>query len=229
LLVVIVITTAAQAALIDVWRAEDITLDDGDGVGSWSSASNRVAGASGTETPILRKNATPVGGQVVRFNGAQRMSVSSSPVGGLNAFSVAIVFKAVAAGAGDNAQWWGKTGLVDAEEGGVTSDWGTVVTETGQVGIGTGNSDVSTYSSGPSLVGANYHVSVFAWGGGSQAVYIDNRAPVTQAGVSTVARNSAGISWDFCLAFFHSPPPPIGFTSGRLRSCRGLFQMLFPS
>src|SRR5882762_746368 len=60
LLVVIGITTAAQAALIDVWRAEDINLDDGDGVGSWSSASNRVAGASGTETPILRKNATPV-------------------------------------------------------------------------------------------------------------------------------------------------------------------------
>jgi hypothetical protein len=184
-----------RAALIDVWRAEDLTLNDGDGVGAWNSASNRVASAAVAETPVLRRNATPAGGKAVRFSGTQRMSVSSSPVGGLNAFSVAIVFKAAAAGAADNAQWWGKTGLVDAEEPGVTSDWGTALTETGQVGIGTGNGDVSTYSSGPSLVGSNYHVAVFTWGGSSQSVYVDNRPGVTQGPVSSTARNSAGISF----------------------------------
>src|SRR5436305_14656131 len=78
------------AGLIDVWRAEDLTLDDGDTVGSWSSASNRVAGANVTENPILRKNVTPAGGQAVRFNGTQRMSVPSRPVGGLSTFSRAI-------------------------------------------------------------------------------------------------------------------------------------------
>src|SRR4051812_29858015 len=86
ILAIVGIATVAQAALIDVWRAEDIGLDDGDAIGSWSSASNRVAGASGTDTPILRKNATPVGGKALRFNGANRMMVSSSPVGGLSAF-----------------------------------------------------------------------------------------------------------------------------------------------
>src|SRR5262249_2967100 len=90
---------------------------------------------------------------------------------------------------------WGKSGLVDAEEPGVTSDWGTVIGESGQVGIGTGNPDNSTYTIAPTLVGTNYHVGVFTWGGGSQAVYVDSRAPVAQNGVSMTTRNSAGCSF----------------------------------
>src|SRR5258706_12890839 len=148
----------ASGALLDVWRAEDLNLNDGDGVGSWNSASNRVASANVTESPVLRGGVTPAGGKAVRFFGAQRMSVASSPVGGRTAFSVAIVFRAGASGAGDNAQWWGKTGLVDAEEPGRTSDLGTVLAETGQVGIGTGNPDNTTYSTGVTLFGSRYHV-----------------------------------------------------------------------
>ena len=185
----------SQAALIDVWRAEDLNLNDGDAVGSWNSASNRVAAANVTENPILKRNVTPTGGKAVRFTGTQRMSVSSSPVGGLSSFSIAIAFKVAGAGANDSTQWWGKSGIIDAEEGGVTSDWGTVVTESGQIGMGTGNPDNSTYTSGTTLVGPNYHVAVFTWGGGSQAIYLDNRAPVMQGGVSTTPRNSAGISF----------------------------------
>src|SRR4051794_32898363 len=92
---------SSQAALLDVWRAEDLNLNDGDVVGSWASASNRVAGANVTENPILKRNATPAGGKAVRFTGTQRMSVSSSPVGGASAFSMAIVFKVAGAGAND--------------------------------------------------------------------------------------------------------------------------------
>src|SRR6185436_18565233 len=80
--------------------------------------------------------------------------------------------------------------IVDAEQGGVTSDWGTVFDQNGQVGIGSGGPDVSTYSAGPSLVDGNYHVAVLTWGNGAQAVYVDSRAPVNQAGVSGVGRNS---------------------------------------
>src|SRR5258706_8666864 len=141
----------ASGVLLDVWRAEDLNLNGGDGVGSWNSASNRVASANVTESPVLKRGVTPAGGKGVRFLGAQRMSVASSPVGARTAFSVAVVFRAGAPGANDNAQWWGKTGLVDAEEPGVTSDWGTVLSETGQIGIGTGNPDNTTYSSGISL------------------------------------------------------------------------------
>ncbi|HXJ73236.1 MAG TPA: hypothetical protein VNM37_10290, partial [Candidatus Dormibacteraeota bacterium] len=183
-----------RAELLDVWRAETLNLNDGDAVGTWSTVSNRfTANAAVGEQPILRRNATPAGGSVVRFNGNQRLT-APSPVGGRTAFSVALVFRAGAAGAGNNAQWWGKTGLVDAEQPGVTTDWGIVLTETGQVGIGSGNPDISTYSAGASVVDSTYHVAVFTWGAGVQAVYLDNRPAVTQSGVSSGARGNTGIS-----------------------------------
>src|SRR5437870_11739001 len=65
---------AGFAALIDTWRAEDLNLNDGDAVGTWSSASNRVANAAVGEQPLLRLNATPGGTKAVRFNGAQRLT-----------------------------------------------------------------------------------------------------------------------------------------------------------
>ncbi len=197
--VVALLLTAActNAALLDVWRASSLNLNDNDAVGSWSSTNGLTATGASGEQPVLKLNATPTGNKVVRFSGGQRMSVGTSPVGGRSAFSMAIVFKASGAGANNNAQWWGKSGLVDAEEPGVTSDWGTVIDELGRVGIGTGNTDLSTYSGGTggaSLVDGNYHVAVFTWGGGSESVYVDTNAAVTQVGASTTARNNAGIS-----------------------------------
>ena len=82
------------------------------------------------------ESSSAAGGSAVRFGigvNRARMAVANSPVGGRAAFSIALVFRADAVGAGDNAQWYGKTGLIDAEQGGVTSDWGTVLTETGNV------------------------------------------------------------------------------------------------
>lgn len=146
----------APAALLDTWRAQDVNLNDGDSVGTRTSVNSRSADAASGKQPLLRLNATPAGTKSVRFTGTHRMTAPNSPVGGRSAFSMAIVFKASASGVNDNTQWWGKTGLVDAEEPGVQSDWGTVMTETGQVGIGTGNGDVSTYSSGTSLVDNNF-------------------------------------------------------------------------
>ena len=106
------------------------------------------------------------------------------------------MFRADAPGANDAGNnWYGKTGIVDAEQGGVVADWGTVITETGNVGFGSGNPDISTYSVGASLVDSNYHVAVFTWGGGKQTVYVDNRAPVSASGVSTGARNTSAFSF----------------------------------
>src|SRR6185503_3825308 len=133
------IVSPADAALIDAWRADTLNFNDCDAASPWTSTSGLTATGNTGEQPTLKLNATPVGGRVVRFNGTQRLAVGSSPVGLRTAFSVAIVFKASAIGANNNAQWWGKSGIVDAEEPGVTSDWGTVINEAGQVGIGTGN------------------------------------------------------------------------------------------
>src|SRR5688572_13467744 len=100
---------ASPAAMIDRWLAADLEhLDDGDFVGAWTSRSNRVVAGSPGLQPTLRKNATPVGGSVVRFN-RHWLTSSDSPVGGASAFSIAIVFRASQPGANGAAQWYGKS------------------------------------------------------------------------------------------------------------------------
>lgn len=150
---------APAATLIDVWRADSLGLNDGDTVSTWTSASNRTAN-SAVGAPVFKQGVTPAGGPAVRFN-MNRMSVASSPLGGTTAFSIALIFKPDAVGANANVQWYGKTGLIDAEQGGVTADWGTVITETGNVGLGIGAGDTSLYGTGASLVDGGYHVAVF--------------------------------------------------------------------
>ncbi len=188
------LSPVSAANLIDVWRAEDLNLNDGDAISTWTSASNRVANnAAGTGQPVLKLGVTPAGGKAVRFNG-NRLAIGSSTVGGRTAFSLVYVFKADAVGANANAQWYGKSGIVDAEQPGVAADWGSVITETGNVGIGIGNGDTSLYSTGASLVDGAYHIAAFTWGGGVQSVYVDSRAPVSVAS-PTAARNNVGFSF----------------------------------
>ena len=184
-----------HAALLDVWRAEDLAqLNDGDTVGTWTSASNRVASANAGDQPVFKRAVTPGGTDVVRFN-RSFMTVPSNPCGSRTAFSLVIVFKADAAGANDAANWYGKSGIVDAEEPGVTLDWGTVIDQNGQVGIGTGSPDQTIYTTGTSLVDGQYHVAVFTWGSGSQAVYLDDRAPLSLSGVTSGARDNVNIAF----------------------------------
>ncbi len=184
----------ARAALLDVWRAENLGLNNGDPVGAWTSASNRVATGATGERPVYILNGTPAGGPVVRFN-RQWLTSASNPAGGRTAFSVVVVFKPTGAGSAAGANWYQRTGLVDAEQGGVGNDWGTVFDDQGRVAIGSGNPDTTTYSTGGSLLDGNFHVAVFAWGGGSQSIYVDQRPVVTQSGVATAARNNATVSF----------------------------------
>jgi hypothetical protein len=185
----------SRAALVDQWLADGLTtLGDGDVVSSWTSASNRTVAAGIGLQPSLRKNVTPAGGAVVRFN-RHFMSTGSSPIGGATAFTIAVVFRASALGANEaGGNWYGMSGIVDAEQGGVTTDWGTVLDNGGRVGMGTGSPDITTLSAGVSLVDSNFHVAVFTWGGASQVVYVDNRTPVTRTGVTTVARGNGGFA-----------------------------------
>ena len=82
---------------------------------------------------------------------------SGSPVGGLTNFSIAMVFKADAVGGNYSTQWYGKSGIVDAEQPGITADWGVVIDQNGQLGLGIGNPDQSVYlTSSPSLVNTEF-------------------------------------------------------------------------
>lgn len=188
-----------SAALVDVWRANDLNiLNNGDAVGSWNSASNRTGSAVVGAQPILLKNATISGDSAVQFN-ASRLTIASSPVAGLTAFSMAVVFKVDQPGADEGSGWATKSGIVDANQNG-SNDWGLSVRETGFVSFGTGSggADSTVYLDNqptyPSVVDGKYHVLVCTWGGGSQAMYMD-RLPVKTGAASTGARDNAGLSF----------------------------------
>ena len=179
---------------VDRWLADDLAgLNDGEAVGIWTSQGHRAATGSAGLQPTFRKKASPVGGPVVRFN-QSFMTVGDSPLGGATSFSLALVFKPAAGGA-NGGNWYQCTGLVDAEQSFVMTDWGTVLDASGRVALGTGSPDTTTFSSGASLVDSNFHVAVFTWGGGAQSVYVDNRPAVSQSGVSTSARMNAGFAF----------------------------------
>lgn len=192
-----ILPALAPAALVDSWRASDLTgLDNGDAVAGWTSTGNRTLASQASVQPIYLKNATPAGGPSVRFNNNWLRIPNNSPVHGLTNFSIALVFKADAVGGNYAGNWYGKTGIVDAEEPSVVPDWGTVVDENGRVGFGVGSPDLSLYStSAPSVVDGNYHAAVFTWGGGTQAVYLDNRWTNTVTGASILPRDNAGLSF----------------------------------
>lgn len=192
-----------SAAVLDVWRADDLSaLDNGDAVGSWNSMSNRLATAAVGSLPLMVKNATVSGKPSVHFDNS-RMTIPSSPVGGLNAFSLVVVFKADQAGVNDKSGWSGKTGIVDANETGTANDWGFAIRDTSFICFGTGGSsgdqtvylDNLTLPNYPVVVDGKYHVAVSTWGAGSQTLYLDNLPGKTQSGVSTLIRNDAGLSF----------------------------------
>lgn len=198
---ILALAVSVPAALVDVWRASDLNLlDDGDSVGSWSSRSNRLATAPVGEEPVFRKKATPTDDSSVHFD-FNRLIVPSSPVAGLSAFSLAVVFRVDQNGADDGSGWSTKSCIVDANQSGVTNDWGFAVRDTGYVCFGTGSpggSDATVYLDNqptyPSVVDGKFHVVVCTWGGGVQTMYMDGLPSKSQSGVSTVARGDAGMS-----------------------------------
>lgn len=190
------------AALIDSWLAADLAaLDDGDAVGAWRSSAGRLAAAPSGDEPLLHRNSTPTGEPAVRFQ-RNRMTVPSSPVAGLQAFTLAVVFKVEEPGVDDGSGWTTKSGIVDASQSGAANDWGFVVRDTGFIAFGTGSaggSDRTVYLDNqpdyPSVVDSRFHVAVCSWGEGSQTLYLDAYPPKTQSGVSTASRGNPGLSF----------------------------------
>ena len=188
--------TTMESALTDRWLADDLNhLNDGEAIETWSSAGGHPVSATGSDRPQLKKAVTPAGGSVVRFDSSFMTSgPGTSPLGGASAFSVALVFKPSAAGA-SGPNWYHCGGLVDAEQPGVTLDWGIAFDGLGRVAIGTGQPDTTTFSSGPSLLDGYFHAVLFTWGGGAQSVYVDQQPAVTQTGAATAARMDAGFAF----------------------------------
>jgi hypothetical protein len=194
-IVLLVAGSHGFGALLDVWRASDLeVLAEGDAVGSWTSLSNRSAVASVGNQPIIHKNATPAGSPVVRFN-QNRLVSTANPVSGRSAFSLVVVFKAAEAGIREEANWFGKSGIVDASQPGIANDWGLSIRESGVVCFGTGNPDSTVYLDSapfPSVVDDQYHIAVCSWGEGRQTMYLDGYGGRSRTSVSTTRRDTEG-------------------------------------
>ncbi|MGC3959937.1 MAG: lamin tail domain-containing protein [Verrucomicrobiota bacterium] len=191
---------SAEAAVADLWRATDFSgsLNNGDSVASWSSTGGRALSATSSSglRPNFFANVTPAAGPVVRFDQDRVRRTDNSPVAGRTSFSIAVVFRLNGLGQGELSQWYNNTGLIDAEQGGVTADWGLAVTSTGQLGWGIGSPDTTLYlAATPSLVDSNFHAGVFTWGDGELAAYLDNQYSVTAVTTAAAPRNNAGLAF----------------------------------
>lgn len=161
-----------EPALEMKWVAQDLTgtLANGAAVTAWTrqdgtEAWTTTAADGGVGTPLLVTNATPSGRAAVNFGGNSRLGLSAAanPVAIETAFTVVMVFKANAAGAGAQGNWFDNTGLLDGDESGVVNDWGVSFASTGRPALGVGNPDASLYAGGSSLVDGNWHVLVASW------------------------------------------------------------------
>lgn len=124
-------------------------------------------------TPVATQSASFTGtpGQsYIRADGTPYNNVSQS-------FSVAFWLKANGNSL-SGGQWYFGNGLVDAEIGGVTSDWGTSYLNN-NVAFGIGNGDTTIESS--AVNDGNWHLAVATWNynTGAMALYLDNNAAVT--------------------------------------------------
>jgi autotransporter-associated beta strand protein len=175
-----------------VWDADTLTGANGSAVTSWASTNGTRAatqtdavyleglGSIGGAAPTLAVGAIN-GHNAVHFTGSARsalgISAANNPLAGVTNFSVAVVFR-TDNGYGPystNRQWWECTGLIDAEEPGVTNDWGLALTSNGRVAAGIGGGDATVYSRPFDLDDGVVHVAVVSYNaaGGYTAVMAD--------------------------------------------------------
>jgi len=186
-------TTPVQPAVLAKWAADDLNAQgDGSVVNTWTSSVGSFP-ANHVGSPKLVKNQLN-GHSVIRFDPADgndqlRVPAASNPMSGRGDFSLAVVFRTSTGGAGGATQWYNNSGIVDAEIGGVTNDWGLAINGGGSIAAGLGNPDTTLYSSG-GLANGSAHVAVYTRIGGNFKLYIDGGVAYSGTG-ATGARATA--------------------------------------
>ena len=155
------------------WVAQDLTgtLEEGSSVTSWSrnggtEAWTNAAADGGAGTATIDHAATPNGTAAVDFSGSARLGLAAAanPVANESAFSIAMVVRLDAAGAGGETNWFDNTGIIDAEDSGVKNDWGLALSSTGKAAFGVGNPDTTQYSA-TNIADGQWRVIVATWDG----------------------------------------------------------------
>ena len=158
------------------------------------SSTNGLDATAGqnAQAPTLVTDASAFNGHnAVVFNGINEdllVPASGNPNDGATAFTVAVVFDAFAGGTGGAGQWYQNAGLVDAEQPGVTNDWGLSWSGTDQVAAGIGNGDTTQYSSPDP---EHTHVAIYTWSASANLITLDvDGTMYTETANATQARNT---------------------------------------
>ncbi len=185
--------TAVPAGIQRDWDPDSLnSLGNGASVTNWVDG---VAGRSATNVgnaPTLTTNAIN-GHSVVTFNSglseALQVAAADSPMVGATQFTIGFVFRTSTIGVNSANQWYLNTGLVNAEQPGVTNDWGIAFTNTGQVAAGIGNPDTTNNSTTSGLANGTPHIVVETWNAGTITLDVDG-VVTTTTGAGANPRNS---------------------------------------
>jgi len=177
-------------AAVREWNADSLTGANGSLVSNWTDTVACKNATVDNAAPTLSLSAIN-GHNAITFNGSSqdlKVLASDSSVSGAGAFTVAAVFKPAASGA-NGVNWYGNSGLVDAEQYGVTNDWGLAWNSANQLAAGIGNPDHTLNSAAASL--NTPHVVIYGWNAGSatQTLSVDG-VTTTLAGSGTAARSA---------------------------------------
>jgi hypothetical protein len=183
------------------WAADDLIDDNGSPVPMWTdrvAARQAVAPVETPRRPTLVTDSPNFNGHnAVAFTGADqdqlRVAAANSPMAGNESFTISVVFRTENAGVGDpGSQWWGNTGIVDAEQPGGTADWGVAFNSAGQIAGGIGGPDVTINSAG-GLNDGDAHIAIFRHNSLTGEVFVTVDGETTMAGGAALstARNIA--------------------------------------
>jgi fibronectin-binding autotransporter adhesin len=183
--------SSLAAGVAQAFDADLISLTNNATVNTWNDlvtfkAANVLNPGS---SPTLLTNAIN-GHSAVHFSGAnQALQVTGgdSAIANATSFTIGFVFRTPVVGVNGNSNWYQNTGLIDAEQGGGTNDWGIAFSNSGSVGAGIGPSDATSYSAG-GLNNNAPHVVIATWSAaGTMTLNVDG--VITTLGVNTGARN----------------------------------------
>jgi hypothetical protein len=179
------------------WQAESLTLSDGEIVEIWSDNVTGVQARAGEQPRYAARQMA--GRDAVRFEAADgadsfRVDQRSSPMGGINDFSIVAVFATSASNLqGDSGPWFENTALIDASTLGLGQDWGMSLNSSGQVaagmGGGFGSAPVTLYSQASGLNDGQPHIVSIVRQGTKLSVRVDDFLPVERQDASSAARS----------------------------------------
>ena len=184
--------------LIAHWRADSLdgTFDDGAIVTEWTDLVGGVNAASFGNPTVA---AGAIGGRTaIRFaagDGRDGLQIdkATNPLNGANDFSVAVVFATASNElVGANGHWFENTGLVDANEFGISADWGMSINSQGQLSAGMGGGflepKITAYSTVDGLNDNQTHTAVLTRSGSTISLFVDGQSVGSRSDANGSAR-----------------------------------------